>query len=356
MKKINRTSHPLSTIQPISNTFSTNSHKQLPYFSKPINPHKRLLHHLKPPTKLSPSTLIKSRSTTISNTISNTSKRQFLLRDLYKSNTVKHFNTKHQPYHKPQLNTLTLKNNNNKITINLSLNNSNTTSMHNYFRNNSKGKIKTLSIDNQNEAVLCIQKHWKKYLLKKMGIIQSNKTIVNTPQYNDNNNDEIIMIHQAKSKTTLNSGSKSKSVKNKILCSSKNKKKRKVISKEDKNVCDGLYKVDTVFKNKVYKYKINFFQRFKEIQLISRLKSKFKMGYMFSKSSSNNRICTTTMNNNIVRNSNSNKNIHVKKYKDIIDNNNNTCYYKKSSLPYKTKSKSKCKNKNKSLHINPISA
>ena len=98
MKKINRTSHPLSTIQPISNTFSTNSHKQLPYFSKPINPHKRLLHHLKPPTKLSPSTLIKSRSTTISNTISNTSKRQFLLRDLYKSNTVKHFNTKHKQF------------------------------------------------------------------------------------------------------------------------------------------------------------------------------------------------------------------------------------------------------------------
>jgi hypothetical protein len=60
------------------------------------------------------------------------------------------------------------------------------------------------------------------------------------------------------------------------------------------------------------------------------------------------------MNNNIVRNCNSNKNIHIKKYKDIIDNNNNTtttCYYKKS-LPYKTKSKSK----NKSLHINPISA
>lgn len=345
MKKINRTSHPLNTIQPISNTFSTNSHKQLPYFSKPINPHKPLLHHLKPTTKLSPSTLIKSRSTTISNTVSNTSKRQFLLRDLYKSNTVKHFNNKHQ------LTTLTRKNDNNKITINLSLNNSNTTSMNNYFRNNSKGKIKILSIDNQNEAVLCIQKHWKKYLLKKMGIIQSNKTLVNTPpQYNDN--DEVIMIHQAKCKTTLNSGSKSKSAKRKILCS-KNKKKRKVISKEDKNVCNGVNKVDTVFKNKVYRYKINFFQRFKEIQLISRLKSKFRMGYVFSKSSSNNRICTTTMNNNIVRNCNSNKNIHIKKYKDIIDNNNTTttCYYKKS-LPYKTKSKSK----NKSLHINPISA
>ena len=281
MKKINRTSHPLNTIQPISNTFSTNSHKQLPYFSKPTKPHKPFLHH---PKQLPPSTLIKSRSTTLSNTINNTSKRQFHLRDLYKSNTVKHFNN-----NKHQLNRLTHKNNN--------LNNSNTTSMNNYFRNNSKGKIKTLSIDNQNEAVLCIQKHWKKYLLKKMGIIQSNKTSVNTPRYNVNDNDEIIMIHKAKSKTTLNSDTKSKSVKRKIL-SSKNKKKRKVICKEDKKVCDGVYKVDNVFKNKVYRYKINFFQRFKEIQLISRLKSKFRMGYVFSKSLSNNRICTTTMNNN----------------------------------------------------------
>lgn len=333
MKKINRSSHPLNTIQPISNTFfsSSNSHKSLPYFPKPIKP---LPKHPKSLTKLHPSTasstLIKSHSSNESNTICKVSKRQFYLRDQYKSHTVKHFN-KTQPEHKQNPSMPRCQNDCSKTPIN--------SGCLDYFSNNSKGKINILSIDNQNEAVLCIQKHWKKYLLKKMGIIQSTRTLVTTPQCND----EIVMIYQKKSKTALNSGSKGKNVKSKISFTKK-KHKCKVINKDHKKVCDGLYKIDNVFKNKTYRYKIEIFQKFKELQLISQLRSKFTMrNNVFSKSSTNNRICTTTM-NNIVYNSNSNS--HISKRKDI----DTSCKFLN-----KTKLKSKAKSLHK-LHINPISS
>ena len=214
-----------------------------------------------------------------------------------------------------------------------STNNNNNTS--------NKAKIKLLSIDNTNDAALCIQKQWKKHLLNNNNnndnIVNNNDIPVSQSKTPPNEN-----ITKPKAKTTVHSESKPKISKqrphSKPKLTSNLSNKLKCI----KNPLECIYVIDNIYKRKIYKYKLQVFQKFKEIQLISQFKSKFKNYPSVKKALSKNNIAKTTDN-------------VLSKIKNSIQHKNlpGTTTFKKRSLKQGMR-KLQNKNDNHIINNNPL--
>lgn len=126
------------------------------------------------------------------------------------------------------------------------------------------------------------------------------------PNNNNNNNNDIPPsqsktppnenINKLKSKTTVNSESKLKQFKKRSYSKSKITSNLSNKLKSIKNPLECIYVIDNIYKRKIYKYKLEVFQKFKEIQLISQFKSKFKNYPSVKKAFSKNNIAKTTDN------------------------------------------------------------
>lgn len=199
---------------------------------------------------------------------------------------------------------------------------------------NNKAKMKILSIDNTNDAALCIQKQWKKHLLN-----NNNNNDIPPSQSKTPPNENIPKL---KSKTSVNSESKLKVTKKRSHSKPKITSNLSNKLKSIKNPLECLYVIDNIYKRKIYKYKLEVFQKFKEIQLISQFKSKFKNYPSVKKAFSKNNIAKTTDN-------------VLSKIKNSIQHGNlpGTTTFKKRSLKQGMR-KLQNKNDNHIINNNPL--